>query len=49
MILRDEIFNPFSIGRYVDKQYFCDREKDTETLVRHKLNGRNVALNSPRR
>lgn len=49
MILRDEIFNPFFIGRYVDKQYFCDREKDTETLVRHILNGRNVALISPRR
>ena len=49
MILRDEIFNPFFIGRYVDKQYFCDREKDTETIVRHILNGRNVALISPRR
>lgn len=49
MILRDELFNPFFIGRYVDKQYFCDREKDTETLVRHILNGRNVALISPRR
>ena len=49
MILRDEIFNPFFIGRYVDKQYFCDREKATETLVRHILNGRNVALISPRR
>ena len=49
MILRDEIFNPFFIGRYVDEQYFCDREKDTETLVRHILNGRNVALISPRR
>lgn len=49
MILRDEIFNPFFIGRYVDKQYFCDREKDTETLVRHILNGRNIALISPRR
>ena len=49
MILREEIFNPFFIGRYVDKHYFCDREKDTETLVRHILNGRNVALISPRR
>ena len=49
MILRDEIFNPFFIGRYVDKLYFCDREKDTETLVRHILNGRNIALISPRR
>lgn len=49
MILRDEIFNPFFIGRYVDRHYFCDREKDTETLIRHIANGRNVALISPRR
>ena len=49
MILRDELFNPFFIGRYVDKHYFCDREKDTETLVKHLVNGRNVALISPRR
>ena len=49
MILKDEIFNPFFIGRYVDKHYFCDREKDTETLVKHIINGRNVALISPRR
>lgn len=49
MLLRDEIFNPFFIGRYVDKHYFCDRDKDTETLIRHILNGRNIALISPRR
>jgi hypothetical protein len=49
MALRDEIFNPFFIGRYVDKQYFCDREKDTEILIRHIVNGRNIALISPRR
>ena len=49
MILRDELFNPFFIGRYVDKHYFCDREKDTETLIKHIVNGRNVALISPRR
>lgn len=49
MILRDELFNPFFIGRYVDKHYFCDREKDTETLIKHIVNGRNVALISARR
>ena len=49
MILRDEIFIPFFFGRYVDKHYFCDREKDTETLIKHIVNGRNVALISPRR
>lgn len=46
---KDKIVNPFFIGRYVGAQYFCDREKDTETLIKHIVNGRNVALISPRR
>lgn len=46
---KDKIINPFFIGRYVGAQYFCDREKDTETLIKHIVNGRNVALISPRR
>lgn len=46
---KDHIINPFFIGRYVGAQYFCDREKDTETLIKHIVNGRNVALISPRR
>lgn len=46
---KDQIINPFFIGRYVGAQYFCDREKDTETLIKHIVNGRNVALISPRR
>ena len=24
--------NPFVIGKYVDKDYFCDREKESEML-----------------
>ena len=46
---RENIINPFFIGRYAGEQYFCDREKDTENLIRHIVNGRNVALISPRR
>lgn len=46
---KDQIINPFFIGRYVGAQYFCDREKDTDTLIKHIVNGRNVALISPRR
>ncbi len=41
--------NPFVIGKYVDKDYFCDREKESETLVHHITNGRNVAIMSERR
>ena len=41
--------NRFFIGRYAGAKYFCDREKETETLVKHIVNGRNVALISPRR
>lgn len=48
-MLKDKIINPFFIGRYAGAKYFCDREKDTETLVKHIVNGRNVALTSPRR
>ena len=43
------IINPFFTGRYAGAHYFCDRESDTETLVKHIVNGRNVALISPRR
>lgn len=48
-MLKDKIINPFFIGRYAGAKYFCDRGKDTETLVKHIVNGRNVALISPRR
>lgn len=46
---KEKIINPFFTGRYAGAQYFCDRENDTETLVKHIVNGRNVALISPRR
>ena len=41
--------NPFVIGKYVGKDYFCDREKESELLVHHIVNGRNVAIMSERR
>lgn len=46
---KDRIINPFFTGRYAGAHYFCDRERDTETLIKHIVNGRNVALISPRR
>lgn len=46
---KEIIINPFFTGRYAGAHYFCDRENDTETLVKHIVNGRNVALISPRR
>ncbi len=41
--------NPFVVGRYVSDAYFCDRERETEFLIKQIENGRNVALISPRR
>ncbi len=41
--------NPFVIGKYVSKDYFCDREKESEQLVHHIVNGRHVTIMSERR
>ncbi len=43
------ISNPFIVGKYIPDEYFCDREQETATLIKHIRNGRNVALISPRR
>lgn len=43
------VLNPFVVGRYVSDKYFCDREKETEFLIKQIENGRNIALISPRR
>ncbi|MDR0763077.1 MAG: AAA-like domain-containing protein [Bacteroidales bacterium] len=41
--------NPFLTRGYVSAQYFCDRENETETLVRKTTNGNSIVLMSPRR
>ncbi len=43
------VTNPFVVGKYIAPEYFCDREQETEFLVKQITNGRNVALISPRR
>lgn len=43
------INNPFLVGKYLSDRYFCDRFEETEFLRKQILNGRNVALISPRR
>ena len=48
-MVKENIINPFFIGRYAGEQFFCDRESETQTLIRHITNGRNVALISQRR
>lgn len=42
-------FNPFLIRGYIDKEYFCDREQETEELLRLLRNGNDVVLAAPRR
>lgn len=41
--------NPFLISGYDSPEYFCDREKETATILSAMNNGRNVTLVSPRR
>ena len=42
-------FNPFIINGYESDKYFCDREVETEQLIKELTNGNNVALIAPRR
>jgi hypothetical protein len=41
--------NPFFLSPHTPAPYFCDRERETEDLVRYLDNGSNVTLISPRR
>lgn len=43
------INNPFVTSGYIAPEYFCDREKETEELLRWLLNENNVAIISTRR
>lgn len=47
--MKEVLRNPFVIGRYISDYYFCDREEETNFLIKQILNGRDVALISPRR
>ena len=41
--------NPFVTKGYAGPEYFCDRVKETEDLVKMLTNENNMALISPRR
>lgn len=41
--------NPFVYEGYESPEYFCDRTEETEKLIAHMKNGRNVTLVAPRK
>ena len=45
----EQLNNPFVIYGYKGAEYFCDRKKETKTIVEALENERNVVLMSPRR
>lgn len=45
----NETANPFLVYGYINPDYFCDRETETEKLISSLKNGRMVTLMSPRR
>ena len=45
----EKVTNPFIVRGAIPEAYFCDREKETERLVRYLTNGNNVVLHAPRR
>ncbi|MBK5196549.1 MAG: ATP-binding protein, partial [Proteiniphilum sp.] len=44
-----KLMNPFVTTGYVSPAYFCDREAESEQLIREITNGNNIALISARR
>lgn len=47
--MKISITNPFVISGYVNPDYFCDREKETERILKAVRAGRNLTLISSRR
>lgn len=47
--MTSKIKNPFVLAGYISPEYFCDRAEETRQLNASMINGRNVALLSPRR
>ncbi|MBR5674336.1 MAG: ATP-binding protein [Muribaculaceae bacterium] len=41
--------NPFVSQGYISPEYFCDRQEETDLMLNHFENGRNITLVSPRR
>ena len=44
-----KLANPFLTAGYAGPEYFCDRKRESEELIRHLDNDRNTTLISPRR
>ena len=44
-----QLKNPFIYEGYESPDYFCDRIVESENLIAHLQNGRNVTLVSPRK
>lgn len=49
MSRHEDVPNPFPISGYRGPEYFCDREKETNLLVKNAVNGVNTTLLSVRR
>lgn len=45
----NKIENPFVVSKVIPEPLFCDRQEETETLIKQIANGRNTVLMSPRR
>lgn len=45
----EQLNNPFVIYGYKGAEYFCDRKKETDLIMKALQNERNIVLISPRR